>query len=199
MKKEIMEFSAPQQKVTVCNGGKKALVLFNERVEERVTNSEIIVNSDNVEKQTVESTTVYVYDGYWISLTSTSTSGIVEAAKRAIIEEINKYDSSNSVNEIFVNGKPVWVDKNTRMGLRQNIADKKALGQSEITVWMEGMPITISCDNAEKLMCSIENYAYECFNVTEYHKSMIEDMTDLEKIMSYDITMGYPPKIRISL
>lgn len=198
MKKEVMEFSAPQQKVTVCNGGKKALVLFNERIEERPI-SPILIGDTNTDGGEDNLSTIYIYDGYWIELSNNTTSGIIEAAKRTIIDEIEKYDSSKAVNEIVINGSSFWIDKSTRMGLRQNIADKKSIGQSNITVWMGGIPVTISCEKAEEWMCKIENYAYDCFNVTENHKSDILSMNSLEDILTYDVSVGYPEKVDISL
>lgn len=195
MVKEKIEFSTPQQNIIVCNGGKKALVLLNERKEER-TISNLLTYVEPLEN---ESYTAFIYDAYWITISDTTVNGIIEAAKRVMLDEIDSFDSSNAVNSIVINDRSVWIDKNTRMGLRQNIADKKALGQSKITIWMGETPITMSCDKAEEWMCKIENYAFDCFNVTAKHKANIQSMKELEEILTYDISADYPEKIIISL
>lgn len=195
MVKEIMDFATPQKNVIVCNGGKKALVLLNERTEERIVSN--LTTDEEIDDK--ESYTAFVYDAYWIDISDSSEKGIVESSKRVMLEEIKKYDSSDSVNGIIINGHSVWIDKSTRMGLRQNIADKKALGQSNITLWMGDTPITMSCNKAEEWMCEIENYAFDCFNVTANHKANVQSMDGLEEVLTYDFTAGYPEKINISL
>lgn len=199
MEKEVMEFTTPQQKITVCNGGKKVLVLLNERKVESVMHNIVPDDSLNEENRADESYNSFLYDGYWLDVSNNSANGIVESARRMMLEEVDKFDSSGEVNGIIINGQSVWIDKNTRMGLRQNIADKKAVSQSNITMWMGETPITMPCDKAEEWMCKIENYAYDCFNVTAYHKANIQSLTSLEDILAYDVTIGYPEKINISL
>lgn len=194
-----MEFTTPQQKITVCNGGRKVLVLLNERKGESMIGS--IIADDSLKDGNIanESYDLYVYDGYWLDVSDNSTNGIIESAKRVMLEQVDKFDSSSEVNGIIINGQSVWIDKSTRMGLRQNIADKKILGQSNITMWMGDTPITMPCNEAEDWMCKIENYAYDCFNVTAKHKANIQSTKNLEDILTYDVTAGYPEKIKISL
>lgn len=85
------------------------------------------------------------------------------------------------------------------MGLRQNIADKQALGESNITMWLSDTPITMPCQQADALMCCIENYAYECFNVTASHKAAIARLDTIDEIEAYDYTAGYTDKINIKV
>lgn len=99
----------------------------------------------------------------------------------------------------MLGGKAAWIDKDTRMGLRQNIADKVALGEKDITMWMGETAITLPCETAERIMCRLENYAYECYNVTAAHKKRVAEMETLEKVMGYDYTVGYPEKVRIDV
>lgn len=131
----------------------------------------------------------------------------LEQAKVDKIAEITAYDTSSAVNGFYLNGMLIpWskddpsspnVDK--RMCLRQNIADKVALGEENISIWMKGMSFTMPCAQAEMLMRSIENYAYECFNVTAAHKKAVSELTDIAEVLSYDYTKGYPEKLSMTV
>lgn len=131
----------------------------------------------------------------------------IEEAKEILLAEIDAYDKSSAVNGFYLNGMLIpWskddssspnVDK--RMGLRQNIADKVALGEENISIWMKGMSFTMPCAQAEMLMRSIENYAYECFNVTAAHKKAVSELTSIEEVEKYDITAGYPAQLKIEV
>lgn len=128
-------------------------------------------------------------------------------AKKAKIAEIAAYDTSSSVNGFILNGMLVPWSKNDpnspnvekRMGLRQNIADKVALGEENIAIWLKGMSFTMPCAQAEALMRSIENYAYECFNVTAAHKVAVSELTTIEEVEAYDYKTGYPKMLEMSV
>ena len=131
----------------------------------------------------------------------------IEEAKGMLLAEIDAYDKSSAVNGFYLNGMLIpWskddpsspnVDK--RMGLRQNIADKVALGEENISIWMKGMSFTMPCAQAEMLMRSIENYAYECFNVTAAHKKAVSELTDIAEVLAYDYTKGYPAQLKMEV
>ena len=128
-------------------------------------------------------------------------------AKKAKIAEIAAYDTSDKVNGFILNGMLIPWSKNDpnspnvekRMGLRQNIADKVALGEKNIAIWLKGMSFTMSCAQAEVLMRSIENYAYECFNVTASHKQAVSELTTIEEVEAYDYKAGYPKMLEMSV
>lgn len=131
----------------------------------------------------------------------------MEQAKADKIAEIEAYDTSDKVNGFILNDMLIPWSKNDpsspnvdkRMGLRQNIADKVALGEENISIWMKGMSFTMPCAQAEMLMRSIENYAYECFNVTAAHKVAVSKLTTIEEVEKYDITAGYPAQLRMEV
>lgn len=128
-------------------------------------------------------------------------------AKKAKIAEIAAYDTSDKVNGFILNGMLIPWSKNDpnspnvekRMGLRQNIADKVALGEENIAIWLKGMSFTMPCAQAEALMRSIENYAYECFNVTASHKQAVSELTTIEEVEAYDYKTGYPKMLEMSV
>ena len=128
-------------------------------------------------------------------------------AKKAKIAEIAAYDTSDKVNGFILNGMLIPWSKNDpnspnvekRMGLRQNIADKVALGEKNIAIWLKGMSFTMPCAQAEVLMRSIENYAYECFNVTASHKQAVSELKTIEEVEAYDYKAGYPKMLEMSV
>lgn len=131
----------------------------------------------------------------------------IEEAKEMLLAEIEAYDKSSAVNSFYLNGMLIpWskddpsspnVDK--RMGLRQNIADKVALGEENISIWIKGMSFTMPCAQAEMLMRSIENYAYECYNVTAAHKKAVSELNSIEEVEKFDITAGYPAQLKMEV
>ena len=131
----------------------------------------------------------------------------LKQAKADKIAEITAYDTSSSVNGFILNGMLIPWSKNDpnspnvekRMGLRQNIADKVALGEENIAIWLKGMSFTMPCSQAEVLMRSIENYAYECFNVTASHKQAVSELTTIEEVEAYDYKAGYPKMLDMSV
>lgn len=151
---------------------------------------------------------VVAYSDYLIAENKKKYEGkTLEEAKEMLLAEIDAYDTSPAVNGFSLNGLLIpWskddpsspnVDK--RMGLRQNIADKVALGEENISIWMKGMSFTMPCAQAEVLMRSIENYAYECFNVTAAHKVAVSELGSIEEVEKYDITAGYPAQLRMEV
>lgn len=131
----------------------------------------------------------------------------LKQAKADKIAEISAYDTSDKVNGFILNGLLIPWSKNDpnspnvekRMGLRQNIADKVALGEEYIAIWLKGMSFTMPCSQAEVLMRSIENYAYECFNVTASHKQAVSELTTIEEVEAYDYKAGYPKMLEMSV
>ncbi len=131
----------------------------------------------------------------------------LEEAKEMLLAEIDAYDTSDKVNGFILNGMLISWNKDDpnspnvekRMGLRQNIADKVALGEENIAIWLKGMSFTMPCAQAEVLMRSIENYAYECFNVTASHKQAVSQLTTIEEVEAYDYKAGYPKMLEMSV
>lgn len=151
---------------------------------------------------------VIPYSTYLIESNKEKYKGMtVEEAKGKLIAEIIAYDTSDKVNGFMLNGVLIpWskddpnspnVDK--RMGLRQNIADKIALGEENISIWLKGMSFTMPCAQAEVLMRSIENYAYECFNVTASHKAAVSELKSIEEVEVYDYKAGYPKMLEMNV
>ena len=124
---------------------------------------------------------------------------VLEAMKETLTAYIDKRDNSTDINSFYINGVRTWAKKEERMGFQQNIADKVALGFKEITWWFDGVPITLPCDKAEQLRLQLENYAFDCFNVTAQHRAAVQKLESVEEAMKYDYKSGYPEKLKFNV
>lgn len=126
---------------------------------------------------------------------------LLARAKRVKSEEIKRYDSSNSVNLFYVSGVPVWLDKTTRTGLMLRFEAEEANGNTETSLWYNGIQIPLTLDrslsgNAFQMLYALEVYASQCYDNTQYHLAQINNMDDIDVIKNYDHTVGYPEKLR---
>ena len=123
----------------------------------------------------------------------------LEEAKEILLAEIDAYDTSSAVNGFMLNGLLVWLDKATRVGLMNSTIIAKDMGQTTTTLWFGNTKLEVGCDIAIQLLSTLEMYALKCFNVTAVHKKAVAELTDIEKVLSYNYTKGYPEKLTINL
>lgn len=119
--------------------------------------------------------------------------------KRRVIQEIEAYDSSDSVNSFSLNGMNVWLNKDTRVGLMNSLTIESNAGKEQSTLWFNNICITINCDAAIQMLSALELYALGCYNVTAEHKVTVEGLTDVEDVKNYDYTVGYPNKLNFTI
>ena len=144
-------------------------------------------------RDAVVPTEQYVYDGCWLDTGGmASEQALLIAAQREVLSAIAAYDASDSVNAFILDGQRGWLDKDTRMGLRQNIADRKLGGLSNIIIWVNGKPHSMTLERAENFLRKVEDYAYTCKAVTYQHKVNVKNLTTLNDILQYNYTKDYP-------
>lgn len=110
-----------------------------------------------------------------------------------------EYDVSSEVNSFYINGKRVWFDKLTRIGISKAVNDQRTLGNSTYTVWFNNKAIELDLNKIEMLLATIEDYAGKCYNITQQHLYEIKNLSSIEECLSFDITTGYPDILNISL
>lgn len=120
---------------------------------------------------------------------------IFNEEKRYIIEEIIRYDSSGEVNEFYIQGIPVWLDKATRAGLMLRFNSELALKKDTTTLWYEGQSFTLPLNTATQMLYALEVYASECYDNTQLHLANVEKLETLEELKEYDYRVGYPEKL----
>lgn len=120
-------------------------------------------------------------------------------AIRSKVAEIESYDTSSSVNGFMLNGILVWLDKATRVGLMNSTTIAKAAGQETTTLWLGDVKLEVDCDKAIQLLSALEMYALECFNVTAAHKKAVNELDNIEAVLTYDYRAGYPKMLEMSV
>ena len=119
----------------------------------------------------------------------------LDGAKALKLREISAYDKSEAVNSFEFDGKRMWLDKATRVGLMNSVTIEKTSGKADTTLWFGGEPYVIDIDKAIAMLSALEIYALACYNVTEQHKARVSELTDIEAVLAYDYTTGYPDKL----
>lgn len=188
-------FDNQQPRLTVGDG--VVLLLVNGKQE-----TETMGMPDGNELETTEAIErkVWVYDGVRLETGGmTSEAALTAAAQKMVLEQIDKYDTSPSVNGFLLNGLRVWLNKDTRVGLMNSTQIAKGMGQTTTTLWFGGMKMEVDCDKAIGLLSTLEMYALECFNTTAKHKAAVEKMQTVEEVLGYDYTQGYPEQLKMEV
>ena len=149
-------------------------------------------NEGDAEPQTV---TKYEYDVRHFPLSDKTEAGALERLKYNVLVELDKYDNSDAVNGFTLNGVNMWLDKETRNGLRLRFDSQKALGQEQTTLWYGITPISLPIDTATQMLQMLEVYASGCFDRTAQHKAAILNLSTIEEVFNYDYKAGYPAKL----
>ena len=190
-------FDERQPRISISKSG-RAIVALNEQV---VTTREAVpvgMDDDGMIRQEEHEKTQYAYDVCWIDDVS-SESAVLGRAKETVLADIEKYDTSPSVNGFMLNGLRVWLNKDTRVGLMNSTQIAKAMGKTTTTLWFGGMQIEVNCDKAIQLLSALEMYALECFNVTAAHKKAVAELNTVEEMLGYDYTKGYPEQLKMEV
>lgn len=120
---------------------------------------------------------------------------LLENAKNDKILQIDNYDSSFAVEEFTVNGIPMWLGHELRQQIRTSADAYEALGAETMTKVFNGMEFTFSIAIWKQMLNALEVYAAEALNTTERHKNAISAMTNIQDVIDYDYTTGYPLKL----
>ena len=121
---------------------------------------------------------------------------ILENTRRAKIEEILEYDSSEKVNAFNIGEYEVWLDKATRAGLMLRFQAEQAMGKTETVLWYDGMSFPLNLEMAFQMLFALENYASMCYDNTQSHISKVKSISTQEELDLYDFTAGYPTKLQ---
>ena len=105
--------------------------------------------------------------------------------------KISLYDQSNSVNSFIYKGEKHWLDKQQRSCLK-TIAES-GLDQIEFVIGQE--VVVLHSEFVKQFILDLEAYAYKCYVITAKHLQKAQTLQDIEDIINYDYTTGYPEKI----
>lgn len=118
------------------------------------------------------------------------------AVRRA---QIRGHDRSGAVNRFYLGGRPLWLDKATRVGLVNSVSAEKRNGGEVTDLWFGTVRVRLPADDALAMLDKIELYAKSCYNVTARHLAQVEDMDCLESLRQFDIKADYPPCLDLDI
>ena len=184
---EAFKLQPDFQQVGTISGKPLVRVYFNKSVEEREDYS---FTADEER----ETKTLKVYHADFIQRVSffDNTLGVI---KEEAIEQITEYDQSEDVNSFTLQGKTMWLPKETRVGLVNSVTIEKNAGKETTVLWFGGEKYELPVDTALQMLSALELYALECYNVTAAHKAAVNALESVEDVVAYDYTQGYPEKL----
>jgi hypothetical protein len=191
--KEVLD--SKQKLINDCGNG--VVVLFYD--EKEVTETERVQTSeDSFEDKEV---TRYAYNMLELEnvIQPVNEQNVIYALRQLVLDNISAYDKSSVVNSFTINGNAVWFDRETRAVLMRRFEAEKATGATETTLWYGIKNITIPIDKAIEMSNEVEVYACKCLDTTTAHKAAVSELTDINELLAYDYTTGYPDKLSFSI
>lgn len=155
----------------------------------------IVIIKDGM--QTINPTEEMVIADGWVEFKAPEPTAeeLLVRAKKDKIREIEDYDASSHVNEFYVQGAPIWLDKATRAGLKLRFEAEMQSGKTETSLWYNGIQYPLAVESAIQMLLAIELYASECYDNTQRHISTVGTLETVDDLAAYDYTVGYPEKL----
>lgn len=113
--------------------------------------------------------------------------------KDILLAQSSLYDQSDNVNSFIYQGNKYWLDKQQRSCMK-TVAES---GLTEIEIVFGDIAIILPSEFVKQFILQLEAYAYKCFVVTAKHQQSIKSLENIEDILNYDYTTGYPEKITL--
>ena len=193
MNKQKETFAEKQPLLTFAKSGRCRIAIYIGEETETVS------NRIGEEEETTEERTVYAYNVGWLTpekgVKITNEEEALAAIKSDLIAQITAYDTSVAVNSFMLQGKEMWLPKETRVGLVNSVTIEKNAGKKTTILWFGGEKYELPVDTALQMLSALELYALECYNVTAAHKAAVNALEGVEDVVAYDYTQGYPEKL----
>ena len=184
---EAFKLQPDFKQVGTISGKPLVRVYFNKSVEEREDYS---FTADEER----EAKTIKVYHADFIQRVS-FLDNTLDVIKEEAIEQITEYDQSEDVNSFTLQGKQMWLPKETRVGLVNSVTIEKNAGKETTVLWFGGEKYELSVDTALQMLSALELYAVQCYNTTAMHKANVISLESVGDVVNYDYTLHYPEKL----
>lgn len=122
--------------------------------------------------------------------------GNLENLKRGKVLQIEAYDVSEEVNQFYIKGIPLWLDREERAALQRRFEIEQKNGITNSTLWKNGVEFPLVIAEAMVMLDALEMYAIQSFDCTQRHIANIGNLTTMEDVQGYDYKAGYPEKLR---
>lgn len=120
---------------------------------------------------------------------------LLERAKANKIAELETYNDSDAVNEFTISNIPMWLNFDERSRLQKAVDAKEAMGKTSMTKVWNGVDFTFPLSTWKAMLAALEDYAYDCQNVTDSHKAAINALESIDEVEDYNFQSGYPEKL----
>lgn len=120
---------------------------------------------------------------------------LLAIAKNEKQSAITDFDNSANVNSFIIGGIPLWLNFEQRSRLKASLDAIESAGGETMTKSFGGIDYTFTVEQWHAMINEVEYYAGMCQAVTQGHRLAVETLNTVKKVESYDITLGYPPKI----
>lgn len=124
---------------------------------------------------------------------------IFQREKQNKLEEIQLYDVSNEVNGLYINGIKLWIDRDEREALERRFNIELNKGNTNATLWKNGIKFVLDINIALQLLDELEYYAIQCYDNTQEHLVNVNNITTIEELENYDYRSGYPDMLRFDI
>lgn len=121
---------------------------------------------------------------------------ILENLKRGLQKQVEVYDKSEEVNQFYIKGIPLWLDREERATLQRRFEIEQKKGITNSTLWKNGIEFPLVIAEVIVMLDELEMYAIQSFDCTQRHIANIGNLTTMEELQSYDYKVGYPEKLR---
>ena len=121
---------------------------------------------------------------------------LLDRARSKKIQEILDYDISPNVNCFYMSDTEIWLDKETRTGLKLRFEAETNIGMVETSLWYNNIRFTLPTSSAVQMLYLLEIYASQCYDNTQFHIKSVSELTNVDDIENYDYTTGYPNKLK---
>ena len=129
----------------------------------------------------------------WVEPTPTPEE-LLARAKADKIAELEAYNDSGEINVFIISQTPMWLNFDERSRLQKAVDAKEAMGKTSMTKVWNGIDFTFPLSTWKAMLAALEDYAYDCQNVTDSHKAAINALESIEDVEAYEFS-GYPEKL----
>ena len=119
----------------------------------------------------------------------------LQSAKDEKLMQIENYDGSPNVEQFTINGTPMWLNHEVRQQIKTSVEAYIATGAETVTKIFDGVEYTFPCEVWLQMLAALEVYAAEALNATERHKINVSKLNNIQDVIDYDYTTGYPLKL----
>lgn len=119
----------------------------------------------------------------------------LQAAKDEKLMQIENYDASPNVEQFTINGTPMWLNHEVRQQIKTSVEAYIVTGAQTVTKIFDGVEYTFPCETWLQMLAALEVYAAEALNATERHKINVSKLNNIQDVIDYDYTTGYPTKL----